>query len=88
MIQNYLPLDFSIPRPRPLNDPMNFQVGYAREPMYIRVQSDPVEAFNSNVFVAPPPQTITTTTTTTTVNLTPYFIIGGVVVLVLMMPRR
>jgi hypothetical protein len=87
MSQNFLPLDGSIPSTQPLRDPMNFQVGYAREPTNLGVHSDPVGLFNTNTrsetYILP----ATSTTTTTKHNLIPYCVIG-VVLYLLMRPKR
>ena len=84
MAQNYLPLDISIPRARPLIDPFNFQVGYGRPPYYLGRQADPVGVLNNNVSITTPTQT---TTTSLFQNKTmTYVLIGGVVLLILMRP--
>ena len=92
MAQNFLPIDGFIPRPQPFRDPMNFQVGYAREPLYLAVQSDPAGVFNNNVSVAPPTQTqIETHTYTLFDNKTAMYALIGAgigVVLILMRPTR
>ena len=90
MAQNFLPIDGSITRPQPFRDPMNFQVGYAREPFYLAVQSDPAGVFNNNVSVTPPTQTQTQNYTLFDNKTTMYALIGaGIgVVLILMRPTR